>query len=190
MGGEGLITPAPLVSISGYNSVKSGGPTSISQHNPQQFHIWHQMETLVWLGRETLIVVDKLTIIVEKKSNEEGVWLFWWALYMQYGLWIGSRVVFIWSTIANQENDISRFKSTFEMQNEHPHMTLVPTKLHVTLLRWELDTQWRWLSIKVQVHRTRGPKHTPWWALLLDSKLVPNSKIRLGEVLPLVGHCS
>ena len=29
---------APSVSISGYNSVKSGGPRSISQRNPQQFH--------------------------------------------------------------------------------------------------------------------------------------------------------
>ena len=30
----------PFVDISDYNSVKSGGPTSISHHNPQQFHGW------------------------------------------------------------------------------------------------------------------------------------------------------
>ena len=33
---------APSVNISGCNSVESGGPTSNSQHNPQQFHGWNQ----------------------------------------------------------------------------------------------------------------------------------------------------
>ena len=31
----------PSVGNSGCNSVKSGGPTSISEHNPQQFHSWN-----------------------------------------------------------------------------------------------------------------------------------------------------
>ena len=42
----------PSVDISGCDSVKSGGPTSISKHNPQQFHSWHRTENLVWSGHE------------------------------------------------------------------------------------------------------------------------------------------
>ena len=42
----------PYVSISSYNSVKSGRPTCISQHNPQQFHRWNQIEKWVWSGHE------------------------------------------------------------------------------------------------------------------------------------------
>ena len=48
---EGLITPASLDTIrrhlSGCNSVKSGGPISIFEPNPQQFHNWNRMESLV-----------------------------------------------------------------------------------------------------------------------------------------------
>jgi hypothetical protein len=40
-------TPSVSVGISGCNSVKSGGPKSISEHNPQQFHGWNRMESLV-----------------------------------------------------------------------------------------------------------------------------------------------
>ena len=43
---------APSVDISSCNSVKSGGPTSISQHNPQQFQIWNRTKKLVWSGHE------------------------------------------------------------------------------------------------------------------------------------------
>jgi hypothetical protein len=47
---EGLITPATfgtIVSIFGHNSVESGGPTLISQHNLQQFHSWNGTGSLV-----------------------------------------------------------------------------------------------------------------------------------------------
>ena len=47
---EGLVTPASSEIIRrhlGCNSVKSGGPTFIAQHNPQQFHGWNQMEILM-----------------------------------------------------------------------------------------------------------------------------------------------
>jgi hypothetical protein len=32
-------------SASGCNTVKSGGPASISRHNPQQFHGWNRTES-------------------------------------------------------------------------------------------------------------------------------------------------
>jgi hypothetical protein len=39
MGSSDQPIRTPFVSISGWNSVKSGGPTSVSQqHNAQQFH--------------------------------------------------------------------------------------------------------------------------------------------------------
>ena len=41
------------VGISSCNSVKSGGPTSISKHKPQQFHGWNHAESLVWSGHDT-----------------------------------------------------------------------------------------------------------------------------------------
>ena len=45
----------PSVDISGCNSVKSGGPTSICEQNPQQFHSWNRMESLVWSGHECTV---------------------------------------------------------------------------------------------------------------------------------------
>jgi hypothetical protein len=44
----------PSVSISGYNNMKSGGPTSIYEHNSQQFHSWNQTKSSMWSGHETL----------------------------------------------------------------------------------------------------------------------------------------
>jgi hypothetical protein len=41
---------APSVSIPGCNSLKSGRPTSIFEHDPQQLHGWNRRESLVWLG--------------------------------------------------------------------------------------------------------------------------------------------
>ena len=50
------------VGISGCNNAKSGGPTSIPPHNPQQFHSWNRTESLVWSGHE-----------------------FWWDLFLLFG---------------------------------------------------------------------------------------------------------
>ena len=48
-----LLTPS--ISISGYNSVKNDGPTSLFEHNPQQFHGWNWTESLVWAGHESML---------------------------------------------------------------------------------------------------------------------------------------
>ena len=53
---ERLITLAnsgTILSISGCNSVKSGGPTSTFEHYPRQFHGWNRTESLVWMGHDT-----------------------------------------------------------------------------------------------------------------------------------------
>ena len=48
---EGLITPATSGTIrqhlSSCNNMKSGGATSIYEHNPQQFQGWNRTENLV-----------------------------------------------------------------------------------------------------------------------------------------------
>jgi hypothetical protein len=49
----------PSVGISGCNRVKSGGPTSKFDHNPQQFHSWNQTESLVWSGHESWVNLHK-----------------------------------------------------------------------------------------------------------------------------------
>ena len=36
-----------FINISDCTSVKSGGPTSAFQHNPQQFHNWNRTKSLV-----------------------------------------------------------------------------------------------------------------------------------------------
>ena len=48
---------APSVSISGCDSTKSGGPTSVFRHDPYQFHCWNQTESLVWSGHRGLITL-------------------------------------------------------------------------------------------------------------------------------------
>jgi hypothetical protein len=49
------LVQTPFDSISGYNSVKSGGPTFIYQHNLQRFHGWNRTESSLWSGHEGLI---------------------------------------------------------------------------------------------------------------------------------------
>ena len=45
---EGLITPTSSYTICRHLRLrKSGGPTYVSQHNPQQFHNWNWTEILV-----------------------------------------------------------------------------------------------------------------------------------------------
>ena len=44
----------PSVTIHNCNNVKSGGPTSISQQNLQQFHGSNRTEILVWSGHKKL----------------------------------------------------------------------------------------------------------------------------------------
>ena len=53
----------PFVGIFGCNSVKSGGPISIFEHNPQQFHGWKRMESLEWSGHESLVRPTQLMSI-------------------------------------------------------------------------------------------------------------------------------
>jgi hypothetical protein len=65
----------PFVSISGCNSVKSGGPTSIYEHNPQQFHGWNQMESLVWSMHEPELGYLK-GLRNSFPSSGDGKWVF------------------------------------------------------------------------------------------------------------------
>jgi hypothetical protein len=46
----------PTVGISGYNNVKSGGPTFVSERNLDRFQSWNRTESLVWSGRETWVI--------------------------------------------------------------------------------------------------------------------------------------
>ena len=47
----------PSVGISDCNNVKSGGPTSISEHNPQQLQSRNWTKSLVWSGHESLLAL-------------------------------------------------------------------------------------------------------------------------------------
>ena len=64
-------TQTPSVGISGCQNVKNGGPTSISQHNPHQFHGWNQTESLVWSGHEweNGLIFNP----IKKKEEEKGL---------------------------------------------------------------------------------------------------------------------
>ena len=53
----------PFVGIFSCNDVKSDGPTSISQHNPQQFHSRNRTEILVWSWHEGPIAPASLNTI-------------------------------------------------------------------------------------------------------------------------------
>ena len=60
--------PTSSVNLSDCNNVKSGGPTSIAAHNPQQIKNWNWTERLVWSGHEMIL---KLTLWLEIYVDRE-----------------------------------------------------------------------------------------------------------------------
>ena len=96
----------PSVTISNYNSVRSGGPTFIFEHNPQQSHGWNRTESLVWLGHEQCCVNSMLL----KETRNDKFYKFSVSNQMRCLLirsdpmarfWFG-----IWESIRNDEGRI------------------------------------------------------------------------------------
>jgi hypothetical protein len=60
---------APSAGIYDCNSVKSGGPTSISQHKLKWFHGRNRTEVLVWSGYELHCWFDHECVLIKVSAN-------------------------------------------------------------------------------------------------------------------------
>ena len=137
---------APSVNIFGYNSVKSGGPTSISQHNPQQFDGWNWTEMLVWMGHGTLTGTNLPNIKATPNLNKwmrsaiiiKGLFASW-TMKSSQGLVkyeIGYRTHPGTTLVYTKEKNV-KVTMEFEAPKRHILRPTLSTDMVQRVLRWE-----------------------------------------------------